>query len=149
MEMVVPRIGEILRDMGILTERCVEEILEQQKRTARRFGQIALAWGLATPEQIWTAWSRQLTEQHHHVDLDDVGIDTNAVTRVSSVLARFYRIVPLRLWGDNLVVAAPDNAEHGNLEDLPSMLGCRIYQCYCDPAQVDEYIRRLYGLAAA
>jgi len=147
--MDVPLIGQILRDMGVLNDQDIREILDQQRRTGRRFGQIALAWGLVTPEQIWTAWCRQLADQHHRVDLDEVGIDTNAVDRVSGVLARFYRIIPLRLWGDNLVVALPEGDAHGNLDDLPALLGCRVHRCYCEPKQVDEYLVRIYGLAAA
>jgi type IV pilus assembly protein PilB len=145
----VPLIGQILRDMGVLTDTDVKEVLEQQERTGRRFGQIALAWGLATPEQIWAAWSKQLALQHQHVDLDEVGVDTNAVSRVSGVLARFYHIVPLRLWGDNLVVAMPTNTDHGDLSDLPALLGCRIHRCFCEPRQIDDYLDRIYGRAAA
>jgi type IV pilus assembly protein PilB len=145
----VPLIGQILREMGVLSDRDIAEILEQQQRTGRRFGQIALAWGLATPEQIWTAWSRQLAQHSQRVDLDEVGIDTNAVERVSSVVARFYHIVPLRLWGDNLVIAVPDNGDHGNLEDLPILLDLEVHSCLCNPAQIDEYLNRIYGLVAA
>ncbi len=145
----VPSIGQILREMGVLTDRDIVEILDQQTRTGRRFGQIALAWGLATPEQIWTAWSRQLAEHQQYVDLDEVGIDTNAIERVSSVIARYYHVVPLRLWGDNLVVAVPDNGDHGSLDDLPVLLDCEVHSCLCDPKQVDDYLDRVYGLAAA
>ncbi|MBN1342254.1 MAG: hypothetical protein JXQ73_06220 [Phycisphaerae bacterium] len=145
----VPKIGQILREMGILTDGDVAEILEQQERTGRRFGQIALAWGLATPEQIWTAWSKQLAEHEQRVDVDEVGIDTRAVERVSSVVARFYHVLPLRLWGDNLVVAVPDNGDHGSLDDLPILLDCQVHSCLCDAQQVDEYLDRVYGLAVA
>jgi len=145
----VPLMGQILREMGVLTDRDIEEILDQQQRTGKRFGQIALAWGLATPEQIWTAWSKQLAKQHQHIDLDEVGVDTNAINRVSAVLAKFYRVIPLRLWGQNLVVAVPRDAEHGDLDDLPVLLGCQVHPCYCDARQVDEYLNRIYGGLAA
>lgn len=145
----VPLIGEILRDMGVLTDHNIDEILAQQVRTGRRFGQIALAWGLATPEQIWTAWSQQLARQRQRVDVDEVGVDTNAVERVSSVVAQHYRVLPLRLWGDNLVIAVPEDGQHGNLDELPVLLGCDVHRCLCDPAQVDAYLDRIYGLVAA
>ena len=145
----VPAIGQILKNMGVLADRDIVEILDQQQRTGRRFGQIALAWGLATPEQIWTAWSRQLAEHAHHVDIDEVGIDTNAVERISAVIARFYHIVPLRLWGENLVVAIPDDGNHGELDDLPVLVGCQVHACLCSPGQIDEYLDRVYGLVAA
>jgi type IV pilus assembly protein PilB len=145
----VPQIGQILLDMGVLTSRDVEEILEQQQRTGRRFGQIALAWGLATPEQIWTAWSKQLADHDHHVDIDEVGIDTNAVEQVSGVIARYYNIMPLRLWGDNLVVAVPENGDHRSLDELPILLDCRVHACLCSPEQVNKYLDKVYGLVAA
>lgn len=145
----VPQIGQILKQMGVLTDRDVQEIIEQQQRTGRRFGQIALAWGLATPEQVWTAWSRQLADHRQRVDIDEVGIDTNAVEQISGVIARYYHVVPLRLWGDNLVVAVPEDGNHGNLDDLPVLLDCQVHACLCDPKQIDKYLDRIYGLAAA
>ena len=89
MKKKIPQIGQILREMGLLTDQDTCEILEQQHRTGRRFGQIALAWGLATPEQIWTAWSKQLAEHRQYVDLDEVGVDTNAGQRSSGQMRHF------------------------------------------------------------
>ena len=67
--MEVPPIGCILRDMGVLTEVDIDEILDQQSRSGQKFGLIAMRWGLATPEQVWEAWARQLSLEVREADL--------------------------------------------------------------------------------
>ena len=52
------RIGELLRKMVPLSRHDIEEILQEQTSTRRRFGDIALAWGLVKPEHVWEQiWS--------------------------------------------------------------------------------------------
>src|SRR5439155_6477219 len=56
------RIGELLSRMVPLSGHDVEEILQEQSATRRRFGEIALAWGLCKPEHVWDAWGQQSTD---------------------------------------------------------------------------------------
>src|SRR5687768_5822111 len=56
------RIGELLSGIVPLSNHDVEEILQEQSGTHRKFGEIALAWGLSQPEHVWNAWCRQLAQ---------------------------------------------------------------------------------------
>src|SRR4051812_15758645 len=82
------RIGELLSRIVPLSGHDVEEILQDQAGTNRKFGEIALAWGLCQPQHVWKAWCRQLasagTEQ---VDLKLVGIDAQAAASIPAELA--------------------------------------------------------------
>ena len=53
------RIGELLSRIVPLSGHDVEEILEEQSANRRKFGEIALAWGLCRPEHVWDAWCQQ------------------------------------------------------------------------------------------
>ena len=144
----VPRIGEILRDMGILQDADIETILKAKSRSPRRFGHIAVDLGLASPEHVWEAWSRQLADGERFVDLSEIGVDSRAATCIPATLARFYRVVPLRLWGRNLVVAAGESVTDRTLTDLALFTGCQVFHCRCDQAQIDHHLQTL-GEAAA
>ncbi len=140
------RIGEILVEMGVLSEADVAAILEHQKRTRQKFGQIARAWGLATDEQVWEAWSTQIARFQRHVDPDEMGLDTDAIARVDGEVARYFNVLPLRLWGEHLVVATADlPATRPRLEELPQVLGCKVHYCLCKAEKVDEHLTRAYG----
>jgi type IV pilus assembly protein PilB len=102
------RIGVLLCRLVSLTTHDIEEILEEQKYTGRRFGEIALAWGLCTPADIWHAWSDQLEERVQYVNLDSVGIDTQALSLLPAELADRYEVIPLRAVGNRLVLAASE-----------------------------------------
>ena len=74
-----PRIGEVLSKFTGMSSMDVEEILQDQTVTNRRFGEIALSWGLCAPQDVWQAWYSQLDQDWPSVDLDDLGIDSQAV----------------------------------------------------------------------
>lgn len=141
--MQVPPIGCILRDMGVLDDQDIEEILDQQTRSGQKFGLIAMRWGLATPDQVWEAWAKQLTLEVREADLDELGTDSTALLRVTPEVVIKYRIWPLRLWGDHLVVATASNCPAKVLEDLANELKLTIHRCVVPEAQIDEFVHYL------
>lgn len=52
-------IGELLADLRQLTPEQVERVLEHQRKTGVRFGEAAVALGLATPQDVLRALSQQ------------------------------------------------------------------------------------------
>ncbi len=141
--MNVPPIGRILQEMGILSEEDVEEILDHQARTGQRFGLIAMRWGLASPEQVWEAWARQLSLEVREADLDELGTDSVALARVSPELVIRYRVWPLRLWGDHLVIATAPDCAPQVVDELASRLKLKVHRCIVPAAQIEEFIRHL------
>ncbi|NLX23388.1 MAG: hypothetical protein GXY55_17185 [Phycisphaerae bacterium] len=141
--MHVPMMGEILSEMGLLTSQQVEDILEHQRRSRQKFGQIAVHQGLVTPEQVWEAWARQVSYRRQFIDLDVMGVDTEAVRRVGVSTARALEVVPLRLWGDNLVVACSPEFRSGALSDLAERTGCQIHACIALPESIRYHLNQL------
>src|SRR5439155_13147358 len=82
------RFGELLSRMVPLSGHDVEEILQEQNANRRRFGEIALAWGLCRPEHVWDAWAQQNADGNELVDLEQIGIDAQAAAMLSPDDAR-------------------------------------------------------------
>ena len=103
-----PRIGELLSEMVSLSGHDVEEILNEQHSTRKRFGEIALSWGLCQPEHVWSAWCRQVRDgaDVEQGDLDRDGIDAQAVELLDADAARVFRVIPIRTDGREVVVAS-------------------------------------------
>jgi hypothetical protein len=107
------RFGELLGRLVNLSRHDVDEILEEQSSTHHRFGEIALSWGLCAPEHVWQAWCDQLLEQVQKVDLEKLGIDSQAAAMIPAHLARRLNAIPIRCMGRVLVVAVvDDNTDH-------------------------------------
>ena len=138
-------IGQILVEMGILDDWQVEKILQHQNLSRQRFGQIAVAWHWASPQDIWYAWARQLTHSKEVIDLDELGVDTAAIEKVSAVIAQHYQVVAVRTWGDNLVLAVPEHLAEQARRDLPVLLGGALFFCIARPEQVRAALERAYA----
>ena len=139
------RMGQVLGQMGRLTPHDVDEILAEQRTTGARFGEIALALGLVQPEHVWAAWCTQLAEQLEHVDLDQVGVDAQAIDYVPRDLALALGVLPLRLWENQLIVAVTDPA-HANATtiDLRHHTGLSIRFVLADPDQIAQGLSTYY-----
>src|SRR5439155_11209012 len=98
------RFGELLSRMVPLSGHDVEEILQEQSATRRRFGEIALAWGLCKPEHVWDAWCQQSTDGTETIDLDKVGVDTQAAAMLPAPVARQHHVIPLRVANESILL---------------------------------------------
>ena len=141
--MCEPLIGEILVEMGLLTAEQVDDVLAQQQQTRRKFGQIAVQRGWVTSDQVWEAWAVQMSHRRRFVEPREVGIDTAAVLRVTIPTARALKVVPLRLWGNNLVVAGAPDLDAGAISVLAERTCCRIYVCMAYPESVAYHLDHL------
>ena len=138
------RIGELLKQIVPLNDHDVDEILNEQEANGQRFGEVALSLGVCTPEHVWKAWCDQLTGELETVDLDQVGIDAQAVVHVPADVASEFRVIPLRLSSEELVIATADPSYRQALTEVPRRLGRRVKFVLAGAAEVDRAIRTYY-----
>jgi hypothetical protein len=138
------RFGEFLGKLVPLSGQDVAEILEEQTMSHRRFGQIAMSWGLCQAEHVWQAWCDQLANCPERVDLHVVGIDTQALGHLSAELARQFGVIPVRSLGDRAIFAASKDTFELAAERLPKLLNKRIQFILADASQIDQAIRNCY-----
>lgn len=137
---VESRIGTILCEMDVLTDADVRAILDVQCHTGQKFGTIAMRLGLATPEQIWEAWARQLATTPREVDLDELGTDSDALACVGCEAIVRHRVWPLRRWGNNLVIATGSATSARAVSLLTQQLELNVYRCVAPDEQLERYI---------
>jgi hypothetical protein len=143
-----PRLGELLSKMVPLSEHDVEEILQEQQLTHRRFGEIALAWGLCQPEHVWTAWYCQLADGQTTVDLDTAGIDAQAAALLPAEMARRLRVIPFRMGSTGTVVATAGPLDDAARTELETRLHKPVTCVLADPEQVAAAIDAYYPTLA-
>jgi hypothetical protein len=141
-----PRIGELLGQMVALSGHDVEEILHEQQSTRRRFGEIALSWGLCQPEHVWSAWCRQVRDtDFEFVDLDRDGIDAQAVTLLSAELANTFRAIPIRRSEAEVVIASDATLSERARGELQALLKKHVKFVIAPREQVDAALEVYYS----
>lgn len=143
------RIGERLSSMVPLSGHDIEEILSEQGATGRRFGDIALQLGLCQPEHVWLAWSSQLAEKPQRINIDEVGIDAQAVAHVPREVAVRYHVMPLRVLGDCLVLAVDEAAFPLIQVELSSVLHEKVLFVFSRHHAIAKALRAYYPQANA
>ena len=139
------RFGELLSRMVPLSGHDVEEILSEQNANRRKFGDIALSWGLCKPEHVWDAWVQQSC--HHGdaaVDLEKVGVDAQAAALLPGDVARRLGVLPVRAATDAVLVATADTAPEHAAEALTELLHRRIKFVRADRDQLTRMIDLYY-----
>ena len=123
--MAVRRIGQILVDLGFISDEQLEVILdEQQQRPGALLGKIAEDMGLITDDQLSQALAEQLGMQT--VQLADAHLPPDVLEKITETMAQMYRIVPVHFDGDTLTVATCDPQNLTIQDELRTFLGYHI-----------------------
>ena len=136
--------GECLSQVVRLSDHDIDEIMEHQAETRRKFGEIALSWGLCRPHHIWRAWWNQLSGRTPTVDLTKIGIDAQAIDHVPADIAAQFRAVPARCFGNQLVVATTEQMLARARAELPGLVNKQVQFVIAPPAQIDEALAAYY-----
>ena len=114
-----PRFGEFLSRFVSLTPHDISEILEDQSSSRRRFGDIALAFGLCKPTMSGVPGGRSFPatgprgpRQHRR--------RCPVPRHMPRVLAQEYNVIPIRASGSQMVIAAGEGNLMRAMEGLPA-----------------------------
>src|SRR5712692_2206329 len=138
------KLGQILIDLGLVTEDQLWEILEESKGSGSTVGQTALNRGLVDENQLFQA----LAEQHGMkiVDMEDVKPTPEALQLVPETMATVYKCLPLTVKDKILTVILSDPSNPAALDDLRNFLGVKDVKALCAPPKiVEESIARFYA----
>lgn len=142
--MVVRRIGQILVDLGFITDEQLEVILdEQQQRPGALLGKIAEDMGLITDDQLAQALAEQLNMQT--VQLADVTLPPDVLEKVTETMAQMYRIVPIQFDGNALTVATCDPQNLTVQDELRTFLGLEILMVVATERDIQTAIEKYYS----
>jgi type IV pilus assembly protein PilB len=142
--MAIRRIGQILVDMGFITDEQLEMLLEEQSQNpGQLLGKIAEDMGLITDDQIAQGLAEQMNIQF--VDLEGVEIPKNILAEVSDAMAQLYRVLPLRLSDDVLTIATCDPQNLAMQDELRRFLGFEIRLLVATEVQIEKALKKYYS----
>ena len=142
-DMAARKLGQILVDLGYLTEDQLWDVLENQKQSPGEvIGMIAVRMGLVTEAQVTEALAEQWGMPV--VNLEETNIPPKVLELVPQTMAELYKIMPISLVNEVLTVAMADPQNVSALDDLRNFLGHDIRGAVSSEADVDKAITRYY-----
>ena len=137
------RLGDILKEMGLVTDEQLGSALERQKETRKRLGQLLLDDGIVTQLDMTKALALKFGVSF--LDLTSTRFDAAATAYIDERLARRYGAVPVRFLEDQtLLVAMIDPQNLPAQEDLAIITGFPIQPAIASEEDVFGAIARIY-----
>lgn len=141
--MALRRIGQIMVDLGFITERQLGMLLEEQRqRRGELLGQVALSMGLITEEKLTQALAEQFSMQV--INLNEVVIPPEVLAHVTEPMAQLYRIIPVAFRDNTLTVAMADPQKLSVIDELRSFLGYDIRAVVTSEKDIARSLERYY-----
>ena len=138
------RIGQVLVDMGFITDEQQELLVdEQHEHPGQLLGKVAIDMGLVNEEQLVQALAEQLSLQTTSVA--EITIKKEVLAMVTAPMAQMYRIVPIEFDGDTLTVAMCDPQNLSVQDELRTFLGFNIRVVVTTEAAMTAALERYYG----
>lgn len=137
------RIGDVLKEQGLITEQQIEAALVRQKETKERLGQTLVDMGFISEQDMLRVLANKLDTPF--VNLKQVNIERNAVVLIPETLAVKYNLIAVSEKNNTLTVATNDPLNYYGLEDIRAVTGMTINVVVAEKKQIDSMIRYYYS----
>ncbi len=140
------RMGEILIALGLITqEQLAEALRSQDERPQRRLGAILIEKGYTTQEIVARVLARQI--ELPFVRLSPDTLEMGATALISPALARRHQCIPVGASPTHVTLAMANPFDLVALDDVQMATGRRAEPVVASPADVAAAIARCYGVA--
>jgi type IV pilus assembly protein PilB len=138
----MPRIGEMMIARGLITHEQLEVALDHQRASGKLMGEILVELGHLDAVDL----TRILAERrgYQFVDLRDRSIDLTLMDLVPEDVARRYSALPLAHQDDHVVVAMAQPENVFALDDLRVLTELPVFPVMAEPGQIADAIARCY-----
>ena len=140
--MAARRLGDILVEKKLITQKALEHALLEQRKTNELLGRTLVRLGYLTEQQLLEGLSVHL--EVPLVDLAQFPIDARAIKQVPVRFAWHYRCMPLRLKGKTLTLAMADPLNVHAVEDVELITGCAVQTFVSTASDIREAINKYY-----
>ncbi|MGC9054536.1 MAG: hypothetical protein ACP5KS_11695, partial [Candidatus Hydrogenedens sp.] len=128
------RLGDILVEQGIIIPLQLDEALQRQRLTGDFLGRVLVSMGYCDEQAIVEALGTQLGMEK--IDVTRLKIPENIIRKISSDVARFYNVIPIKEVDGVLVVAMADPLNLQILDDLRHITGQPVRGAISNPQDI-------------
>src|SRR5579862_2108929 len=137
-------LGEILLDMGCVTQDDIDAALEKQINGEKaKIGEIFVAEGLCTAADVTSALAEQFGMEI--VDLEGLEVAASVVDMVPQEQCRENHVMPIDMFDGILTVAISDPLDLQSLDNIRFVINCQVQPVLATREAIDSAINRYYG----
>ena len=137
------KLGEILVEGGLLTQKQLEEALPFQKKSNLKLGQFLVREGIVSESQIVDLVSNQLRLEKYQPD--KYTIDVDLANLLPADIAHKYQAAPLQKNGLLLTIAMMDPLDINGLDAIEVYTNCEVEAIICTESHLNQLLNSLYG----
>ncbi len=137
------KLGEILVEGGLITEKQLQSALPQQKKSKLKLGQFFVQQGILTETQIVRVVSSQL--QLEEYSAIKYTLDTELANIIPADMAYKYQVAPLNKIGLLLTVAMLDPMDINSIDAIEVYTNSEIEAVICTEQDLNQLHSGLYG----
>ncbi len=136
------RLGEVLVNEGVVTEKQIEEVLQKRER-GEKIGEALIRFGYCTDAQIVDALSDSLGIKR--VNLGMIFIDEQVLKLLDETFVTQSKIMPINISGRRLVIATNDPLDFPTIENVRLKTGMNVETVLATMNDIETAIARYYG----
>ena len=137
------KLGEILVEGGLLTQKQLEKALPFQKKSNLKLGQFLVREGIVSESQIVDLVSNQLRLERYRPD--KFTIDADLVNLLPADIAHKYQAAPLQKNGLLLTIGMMDPLDINALDAIEVYTNCEVEAIICTEQHLNQLLSSLYG----
>lgn len=142
--MAIRRLGQILVDLGYITDEQLDMLLaEQRRKPGELLGKLAESLGLITDEQLAEALAEQMAMRV--VTLSEMTINPKIIDKVTEPMAQMYKIIPIDFRDDTLTIVTCEPQKLSVQDELRTLLGYNIRACVATEKEIAKALERYYA----
>jgi type IV pilus assembly protein PilB len=138
------QLGQILIELGYITNAQLEVALEEHRKTPKSLGRVLIDLGMIKEADLVRALAEQVGLEF--VDLADHPIDPTLTVLLPEALARRYRALPIGERDGKLLVAMSDPANVYALDDIRTITGRDVQPVVATANDVERAIQKYAGM---
>lgn len=138
------RLGDLLVEVGIITEQQLQLALHEQKKGKLKLGDQLVDMGLITEQQIIEVLEVQL--KIPQIELHRQKINPKILNMINEEMAKRYEIIPLKKEGNRLTLAMADPLDYNAMDDVRISTGFQVEPVIAKKEEMRLAINRYYGM---
>ncbi|MHC4886595.1 MAG: GspE/PulE family protein [Planctomycetota bacterium] len=137
------KLGEILLEMGAISQEELEQAIGMQAEENKRLGDLLVDMAFISPEDLTRALAEQFDMEM--IDLESIDIPKDVIEMVASELVYEHKIIPVEYEDDILVIAMGDPLDLYTLDNLRFVVNSQVEPVLATKTAIDEALGKHYG----
>jgi type IV pilus assembly protein PilB len=137
------RLGDMLLELGTITQKQLDEELKKQKITGKRLGELFIEDKLITENEMLSLLEVQLGIPRVYLDM--INIDEQAVKTIPQSLALRYNLIPVYIENDKINVAMSDPLNIFAVDDVKIASGYNVEPLLATAQEIKRAIDKYYS----